>query len=137
MKYLIFGLILTSFLFVAGCSGQEVINVKGESQNWESNIAYEIGEHEQIGRGSIEYLGSAQLHKLSYEINYPASFSIGSDGNMQDLSEIDYTNFPITINLPSRNVDMVRDEIENISITILWNSVTGDNFEETIEFSTQ
>lgn len=55
---------------MTGCSGQELVNTKGESQNWEAKIIYEIGEHEQIGRGSIEYLGSEQLEKFSYEINY-------------------------------------------------------------------
>ncbi|WP_067730472.1 hypothetical protein [Oceanobacillus damuensis] len=133
MKKLILGLLSATFLFIVGCSGQEVINVKGISENWESKIAYEIGEHEQIGRGFIKYLGSEQLDNLSYEINYPATFSVGGDGNMGDLSEDSYTSFPLTINLPSRNIDMVRDEIENISITIVWENVSGDSFEETIE----
>lgn len=134
MKKLIFMLLIT-YLFAAGCSGQQVINVEGESESWESNIAYEIGEHEQIGKGSFKYTGSDLLDNFTYEINYPPTFSVGGDGSASNISESGTTDFPITINLPDNNIDGLSDEVENISITIVFETVSGDAFEETIEYT--
>lgn len=134
MKKLIF-LLLIIILFVAGCSGQKIINVEGESESWESNIVYEIGEYEQIGEGSFKYTGSDPLDNFTYEINYPPTYSVGGDGSASNISESGNTDFSITINLPDNNIDALSDEVESISITIVSETVSGDAFEETIEYT--
>ncbi|AIF45256.1 hypothetical protein [Virgibacillus sp. SK37] len=128
--------VLLILLFSVGCSGQKVINVQGESQNWSSRIAYEIGEHEQIGKGKMEYTGSEQLKSLSYEINYPETFSVGGSGDRSNIKE-DETTFQLTISLPDDNVDMLPDKVGDILITVMWETIAGESFEETIEFSSE
>lgn len=135
-RKLISTFVLLTLLFTVGCSGQKVINVQGESQNWSSRIAYEIGEHEQIGKGKMEYTGSEQLINLSYDINYPETFSVGGSGNRRNIKE-EETTFQLSVSLPDDNVDVLPDKVEDITITVMWETVADESFEETIEFSSE
>lgn len=132
-----FNLILfITIMLLTGCSGQQITKAEGSSNTWESTINYELGEHEKIGNGTLEYLGSDQLRNFSYEINYPKSFRIGASGEHRDLDE-SFTSFPLIIDLPDFDVDKLRDEISNITITVAWETVTGELFEEEIEYTVE
>lgn len=129
----LFLLLIMSLLFLVGCSGQKVVNVTGETQNWQADIAYEIGKHEQIGKGSMDYLGSESLSSVSYEINYPERFNKTASGNW-DVETGENQPFTLKLNLPEAPMDSLYEEVENITIAVSWETLSGDRGEETIEF---
>src|SRR5690625_2373503 len=100
-----FNLILfITIMLLTGCSGQQITKAEGSSDTWESTINYELGEHEKIGNGTLEYLGSDQLRNFSYEINFPKSFRIGASGDRRYFDD-SFISFPLIINLPDFDYD--------------------------------
>ena len=126
--------LLLTVLFIVGCSDQQVVTLDGKSESWESRIVYEIGKHEQMGKGTFSYLESEPLNKVAYEVNHSEIFTESLSGERNSVSKGDKA-FDLTINLPGDNIDRLLNEIENLTLTITWENLAGENFEEIIEFT--
>jgi hypothetical protein len=124
-------------LLLVGCVGQKELAVEGESKNWKAEIVYPVSESVQLGKGFITYLGTEDLRKLEYEINFPKIFSVGASGG-RDNENHNNTVFDLGgLNPPHDDVDVVRDNIEKITITVEWETVSGNMNEEDIELTSK
>ncbi|MEN2766283.1 hypothetical protein [Ornithinibacillus xuwenensis] len=126
-------ILLLIILLVSGCVFIGMVRIEGDSQHWKGEITYKISDTVENGEGYIEYLGDEQLVSIEYVIKFPEIFTIGHSGSMENINQDD-TIFSIGIlNPPHEDVDTFRNNVDDISITVKWETVSGNVFEENID----
>ena len=128
-------LFLSLFLILAGCVGQEKVGVEGKSKHWKAEMKYPVSKSVQSGEGSIEYIGDEKLKSLRYEIYFPKIFTLGASGSRDKINGNDTVFSLGVLNPPHDNGEILRNHIDEISITVEWETLSGKVKEEVVDLS--
>lgn len=114
MKLRFLLLVIALLLTLSACQGQETINFKGKSDNWE--VVYQVdiqSEDSESTSLEIKYIGEGKSPKeMDYTLD---SVSGGGDGNNIPLNDGVYKSSPNNCSGCA-----VTGEDDNIKVTIEW-----------------
>ncbi len=131
--------LLLTILLITGCANQTDIKARGEGDYWQIEMKYVLANDSQEDSGTIRYNGNEPLKHLRYEFNYPSELGIGHSGEWSGIEserKLFNTGRSSEIN-PSYPLDNDKfiDAINNTTVLIIWETETGEEYEEIISLS--